>query len=89
MPRNLALPAVLSIALLPLFSAFIQAQTETQTFDSAASAEAAGWIFNEEGQSSERFDEDEIEENRCNEDAPCETDLGWKNSNNAGGANAG
>ena len=67
----------------------VQAQTETQTFASAESAEAAGWIFNSEGQSTERYMEGEIEENRCREDAPCETDLGWKPSNFAGGADDG
>ena len=57
----------------------VHAQEETQTFDSAESAEAAGWVFNDEAQNAER---------EC-PDVDCETDLGWKNSNEAGGAAAG
>ena len=67
----------------------VLAQSESQTFDSAASSEAAGWTFNDEGQSTERFDENEVQDNRCSEDAPCETNLGWKSSNFAGGVDAG
>ena len=67
----------------------LNAQTETQTFDSEGSALAAGWFFNEEGQSTERFKEGETEGNRCREDAPCETNLGWKDSHFAGGADPG
>ena len=50
---------------------------ETQTFDSEASAASSGWIANEEGQNPDRD---------CD---GCETDLGWKNSNFAGGVAAG
>jgi hypothetical protein len=55
------------------------AQTETQSFPSAATAQTAGWIANPEATNPDR---------QCN-DAPCATDLGWKNSNFAGGAAAG
>ncbi len=62
---------------LAVVGAALNAQEETQTFDSAESAEAAGWIFNEEAQNPERD---------CD---GCETDLGWKDSNEAGGDAAG
>ncbi len=55
------------------------AQTESQSFASAASAQTAGWITNPEGANPERG---------C-QDGPCATDLGWKNSRFAGGAAAG
>ena len=68
----------IAIFFLAAIVSVLHAQEETQTFDSEASAEAAGWIFNDEGQSDDRYDEDEIQENRCSEDEPCRTDLGWK-----------
>jgi len=55
------------------------AQTEAQSFASASSAQAAGWLTNPEGANPERG---------C-QDGPCATDLGWKNSKFAGGAAAG
>lgn len=55
------------------------AQTETQSFPSAATAQTAGWIANPEATNPDR---------QCN-DAPCATDLGWKDSKFAGGAAAG
>ena len=55
------------------------AQTETQTFESAASAETAGWLTNDEGRNEDRGCQDDI----------CATDLGWKDSNLAGGAAGG
>lgn len=89
MRRNLHFGSVFSIVYFLFSCAGLHAQTETQTFDSEGSAESAGWIFNEEGQSTERYKEGETEGNRCREDAPCETNLGWKDSNFAGGADAG
>ena len=50
---------------------------ETQTFDSEVSASSAGWVANEEGQNPDR---------ECD---LCETDLGWRASDFAGGAAAG
>lgn len=55
----------------------VQAQTETQRFDSEARTSAAGWMANDEGRRSRRG---------CRF---CETDLGWKDTNLAGGAGAG
>ena len=80
MSRDLLQRSVFSIFYLMLTITGTQAQTETQTFDSAGSAENAGWIFNEEGQNSDR---------ECQDGAVCETNLGWKDSNSVGGAAAG
>jgi hypothetical protein len=73
---TIVIPSILGIM---LWSSTAQAQTETQTFDSAASAAAAGWLTNDEGMNPDRG---------C-VDADCATDLGWKDSNLAGGAAAG
>lgn len=77
MLRYVNLGSLFGISFLLAAYSNLQAQTETQTFTSAESAEAAGWIFNEEGQNPERDCDD------------CETDLGWKDSNFAGGGTAG
>jgi hypothetical protein len=58
----------------------LSAQEETQTFDSEESAATDGWMFNEEGQNPERI---------CRDGELCETNLGWKDSDIAGGADAG
>ena len=74
------LSACVAIFCCALTSVDAWGQIETQTFDSSNSAEAAGWVVNEEGQNDERL---------CQNDVLCETDLGWKPSNYAGGAGAG
>ena len=89
MSRHVLLQSAVSIPLMLAVSTQLYAQTETQTFDSEDSAAATGWTFNEEGQSTERYLEGETEDNRCRVDAPCETNLGWKESNFAGGDSAG
>ena len=75
MSRSIWLP-MLGGCLIGVFGLIVSsvAQEETQTFDSEPSAAAAGWLANEEGQNPERD---------CD---LCETDLGWKSSNNAGAA---
>ena len=72
--------AAVALSCVALVNANVLGQTETQSFDSSATAEAAGWIFNDEAQNDERI---------CQNDELCETDLGWKSSNNAGGEAAG
>ena len=72
--------AIVALCCVALAKVNVLGQTETQSFDSSATAEAAGWIFNDEAQNDERI---------CQNDELCETDLGWMSSNNAGGEDAG
>lgn len=70
--KRKSLGPVLVVGLFAVCGSWLAAD-ETQTFDSAESAEADGWVFNDEAQNSARDCEG------------CETDLGWRPSNNAGG----
>ena len=54
MLRNLYVGTLFGISILLVDCVCLHAQTETQDFASAASAEAAGWIFNEEAQNPDR-----------------------------------
>ena len=65
------------VTALAVFQQKSPAQVETQSFASEETAQTAGWIFNDEGQ------------NPARECDGCETDLSWKPTNFAGGAEAG